>query len=43
MVSRRHAPPAAHRSPPQQALTEAELQQLQQLLDAVPAPSKRSM
>ena len=38
MVSRRHAPPAAHRSPPQQALTEAELQQLQQLLDAVPAP-----
>lgn len=38
MVSRRHAPPAAHRSPPQQALTEDDLQQLQQLLDAVPAP-----
>lgn len=38
MVSRRHAPPAAHRSPPQQALTEDELHQLQQLLDAVPAP-----
>ena len=38
MVSRRHAPPAAHRSPPQQALTEHDLQQLQQLLDAVPAP-----
>jgi uncharacterized protein len=38
MVSRRHAPPTAHRSPPQQALTEHDLQQLQQLLDAVPAP-----
>lgn len=38
MTTRRHAPPVAHRSPPQQALTEAELQQLQQLLDAVPAP-----
>jgi uncharacterized protein len=38
MVSRRHVPPAAHRSPPQQALTEDDLRQLQQLLDAVPAP-----
>ena len=38
MVSRRHAPPAAHRSPPQQALTEDELQQLQELLDTVPEP-----
>lgn len=38
MVTRRQAPPAAHRGPPQQALTEADLQRLQQLLDAVPEP-----
>ena len=37
MVTRRHALAAAHRSPPQQALTEHDLLQLQQLLDAVPA------
>jgi uncharacterized protein len=38
MATRPHAPPAAHRSPAQQALTEDELLQLQQRLDAVPAP-----
>ncbi len=38
MATRRHAPSAAHRSPPQQALTEDELLKLQQSLDAVPAP-----
>lgn len=38
MVSRRHTSPTAHRNPPQQALTEDDLKQLQQLLDAVPAP-----
>ncbi|WP_245213300.1 YecA family protein [Rhizobacter sp. AJA081-3] len=38
MTTRRHAPPVAHRGPPQQALTEEDLLQLQQLLDTVPAP-----
>lgn len=38
MATRRQASAAAHRSPPQQALTEHELTQLQQLLDEVPSP-----
>jgi uncharacterized protein len=38
MATRRQPPAAAHRSPPQQALTEHELLQLQQLLDTVPEP-----